>query len=301
MTMKKSCGTILILLGIFVFFPVCSSSLNNPDPVLAGNQTAVGITIEPIPVHCVNDSFNLTGTTGLPAGTALRVSVYRGSYNPGIQPQKNPWYITIPEETSVIADSSGRNYWIYNLNTTGSYPDEYIVYIEPYAGVNVQAYAIFTLNTTCSPENYPEGSITIHPIGDHSAGDVFDVTGTSALPSDEEYLVEVYSADHMLGPRGINQSGSAGVIHGTNGTTGEKTWRFTVDTSDYRQDQYIFIISSYHFNVQAQLPFNVSGRPSGSTPAKSQGPHPGTSAPVPVMIPLIAIIFMGSLRKIADR
>jgi hypothetical protein len=119
-----------------------------------GNLTAAELSIDRIPTHCVNDTFNISGTTSLPAGTKLRVTVIRGSYNPGIPPQRNPWYNKLKKEIRVVTDSQRGNVWVYALNTTGSYPDEYLLTIEPYAEENVNATAIFNLQEICNaPEN----------------------------------------------------------------------------------------------------------------------------------------------------
>ncbi len=138
-----------------------NSSMNST----MGNLTRPSLIIDKISVHCVNETFNVTGTTNLPTGTRLRVTVYRGSFNPGIPPQRNPWYDALKKEIRVVNDSQQGNIWIYTLNTSGSYPDEYIVTVEPYIGIDVNATAIFNLNQTC--ENGSNAVIqksTPHPV-----------------------------------------------------------------------------------------------------------------------------------------
>jgi len=142
----------LVFMVFFLVLPMHLLALDNQDsPVnnTMGNLTGPFLTINKIPVHCVNETFNVTGTTSLSSGTRLRVTVSRGSFNPGFPPQRTPWYDTLKKEIRVVNDSQKGNIWIYTLNTSNSYPDEYIVTVEPYVGNDVNATAIFNLNDTC--------------------------------------------------------------------------------------------------------------------------------------------------------
>jgi len=128
-----------------------------------GDLTDLLLSIDSIHTHCVNDTFDISGTTSLPAGTKLRVTVTRGSYNPGIPPQRNPWYDALKKETRVVADPQRGNVWVYTLNTTGSYPDEYILTIEPYVGNDVNATAIFNLQEICNASENTADTTKITP------------------------------------------------------------------------------------------------------------------------------------------
>lgn len=121
------------------------------------NLTRPVLTIDEIAARCINETFAITGTTNLPAGTRLRVTVYRGSFNPGIAPQRNPWHDALKKEIHVESDPLRGNFWTYILNTTGSYPDEYLVTVEPYAGEDITATAFFRINETCDDDG---GSVT---------------------------------------------------------------------------------------------------------------------------------------------
>jgi hypothetical protein len=145
----------LAILVFFLMVPVPSSAIDSRGP-LPGNVTSTPVLfIDNIPVHCVNELFTITGSTSLPAGTRLRVSIGRGSDNPGIPPQKNPWYDALQKETRVVPGLQQENTWTYTLNTSGSYADEYLVTVETYIGNEVNATAIFNLDETC---NTPGGA-----------------------------------------------------------------------------------------------------------------------------------------------
>lgn len=104
------------------------------------------ITIDPISSRCVNESFNITGTTSLPSGSELQIEIYRGSYNPGINPFENPWYDHIGNKTKVTYDETRGTIWSYTLNTTGSWPDEYLFYVVFIEDETVQNVSIFNLD-----------------------------------------------------------------------------------------------------------------------------------------------------------
>lgn len=155
--------TFLFIIVSFLLLPTQSLAWEKQDlsmDSMYGNLTAAELSIDRIQTHCVNDTFNISGTTSLPAGTKLRVTVIRGSFNPGIPPQRNPWYDELKKETRVVPDSQRGNVWVYTLNTTGSYPDEYLLTIEPYAGEKVNATAIFNLQEIC---NASENAVNLTP------------------------------------------------------------------------------------------------------------------------------------------
>jgi hypothetical protein len=153
--MKFSSQVFLVFMVFFLVLPMHSHALDNQKSSpnsMRGNLTGPTLFINKIPVHCVNEIFNVTGTTSLPAGIRLRVMVYRGSFNPGIPPQRNPWYNGLQKEVRVVPGMQQENTWTYVLNTSGSYPDEYLVTVEPYAGENISATAIFRINETCDAD-----------------------------------------------------------------------------------------------------------------------------------------------------
>ena len=171
-------------LGIMVFllaFSMHSHALDNQKSFTnstMGNLTGPVLTINKIPVHCVNETFNVTGTTSLSSGTRLRVSVYRGSYNPGIPPQRDPWYDRLQKEIPVVCGLQQENTWTYSLNTSGSYPDEYSITVEPYEGNDVYATAIFNLDCTCSPGDSFTGKTRNTHVPVHSSQVVTTVSPT---------------------------------------------------------------------------------------------------------------------------
>jgi WD40 repeat protein len=83
-------------------------------------------------------------------------------------------------------------------------------------------------------------SITIDPIGWHSAGEPFLITGTTLLPADHEILIEVITADfmsHRSQPREF--FGQTGTMRSTTGPDGVGRWEYPVNTSGWIPDRYL--------------------------------------------------------------
>lgn len=161
---------IFVLVGVLCFVSVCSAIPENSTfefPAI-DNQTPI-ITIDPFSDRCVNDTFTIRGRTNLPAGTDLLINVYRGSYNPGIPPQRDPWYDHIPGRTVVIGNPQG-NLWSYSLNTAGSYPDEYLFYVKLSWNETVQVMTIFNLSSSCSSSNSSPSVTTTIPSSPQPTG-----------------------------------------------------------------------------------------------------------------------------------
>ena len=163
--MRNNYRIFITFLGILILIPALTGVLPDTGGIQSGgtgNASQEIISINPISSHCVNDSFPVSGNTSLPAGTSLRITIRRGSFSPGIPPQQNPWYDMVPRETTVTAgEGQAANEWTYLLNTTGSYPDEYLVYVEPYSSENIRAVLIFELNATCNSGIFPKETVKI--------------------------------------------------------------------------------------------------------------------------------------------
>lgn len=168
--MKEQYRIFPVFIGILLLFCACPY-VTGSETVITNNTPGILkdeiISIDTITPRCVNDVFTVSGTTNLQPGTALRVTIERGSFNPGIPPQGDPWYVHLQKEIRVTADPVRGNVWKYDLNTTGSYPDEYLFFIEPYEKKDARAMAIFELRTSCS-----SGTVSASP------GNTFQVSDT---------------------------------------------------------------------------------------------------------------------------
>jgi hypothetical protein len=230
------------------------------------NSASVGngiLFIDPVGDHVVGENFFINGTAILPAGIDLTISIYRGSFNPGIPPQRDPWYDHIPTMVLVKYYNKTGNIWSYAVNTTGSYPDEYLVSVKYPRDSTMNATAIFHLvpvgeNTKGGSGAPDKNVITIDPIPLHHQYESFTISGTTNLPPGDELLVEVYSANHTLGPRATDLSGAVGVVKVRDGSEGKNSWYFTVNSTDLKPDDYKVIVTSYRHESGNDTLFSVS-------------------------------------------
>jgi PKD repeat protein len=120
----------------------------------------------------------------------------------------------------------------------------------------------FTVNLTVTG---PEGASTksrpsfIHvgepffiyadPIEVHSVGEKFTLAGTTNLPVGEEldYYVGT-SSFNPGGPRFGNPSNASGTALIVTGNSGNSSWSFTLDTKEFRPDEYLVDLRSTTFN-----------------------------------------------------
>jgi hypothetical protein len=105
--------------------------------------------------------------------------------------------------------------------------------------------------------------ITIDPVSDHTIGDKFNITGTTNLPAGEKILVEIISSRYKPGSQCQCSDfgyGATGTIQITEGSNGMNRWVFMVDTSYFKPDEMIVIVTTTGKNeVTAHTSFNISG------------------------------------------
>jgi hypothetical protein len=244
------------------------------------------LSIEPVGDHAVGDLVLIHGTASLPAATELNIRIYRGSYSPGIPPQADPWYDHIPTTVRVNYNNKTVNVWSCEVNTTGSYPDEYLVLVECPRDSTVNATAFFHLvpaHATATGIATNAYVITIDPITTPVRNGSFTIAGTTDLPPGDELLVEVYSPNRTLGPRGTDYSGAVGVVKVREGVQVKNTWSFEVNSSDLKPDDYQVTVNSYRYGTGNDTYFSVLPE-ENNNPAAS----PTRPASLPVMIPAAA-------------
>ncbi len=151
----------------------------------------------------------------------------------------------------------------------------------------------FTVNLTVTG---PEGTSTksrpsfIHigepffisnaPVGVHSVGETFSITGTTNLPAGEDldYYV-MTSSFNPGGPRFGNPSNASGTARVVSGNSGNNSWFLTLDTKEFRPDEYLVDLRSTTFNdVYGSFVFTLV---KGKIPSVTSPP----ASPVPPTIP----------------
>ena len=103
-----------------------------------------------------------------------------------------------------------------------------------------------------------EPVISIDPIGDRHVGDKFMITATTNLAVDDEVHFEIYPSSFKpkLNNRG-GFTGATGTLNVTKGDLGLNKLAFNIDTTEFRPDEYIVIVSSLLPKMTANAIFNV--------------------------------------------
>jgi len=129
-------------------------------------------------------------------------------------------------------------------------------------------------------------TINIPPITQHMTGDKFTVSGTTNLAVGDNILVNIISSSFQ--PTDKSQSGAfsgvggnASVVAGSSGAL--NTWSFSVDTSNFKADEYLFTASSVETSASSSTTFNVIPY---ATPTPTPVPTPVLTVATPIATPI---------------
>ena len=129
------------------------------------------------------------------------------------------------------------------------------------ASALVQAISSQNVDDTFATASFfvSEPSAFINPIGTHSVGDRFTISGNTNLAVGDQLLVEIYSSS--FNPTSKQQSGeffgATGVVSVVTGTGSYNQWSFNVDTSTFKPDEYVVQVSGMLVDVTGSATFNV--------------------------------------------
>jgi len=158
----------------------------------------------------------------------------------------------------------------------------------------------------------------INPIGDHTVGDNFTISGSTNLAVGDNLMVEITSASFK--PTSKTQdnafSGAAGMVKVVPGSGGYNRWSFDADTSAFSPDEYIVTVNgidahatgSTTFNVlpgkvttpdTPQVPIVITPPATPVTPMTPVPPAttPTQKSPLPIVTGIVALVIMFVIRK----
>ncbi|MFA6361911.1 PKD domain-containing protein [Methanoregula sp.] len=129
--------------------------------------------------------------------------------------------------------------------------------------------------------------IQADPVGIHSVGDTFAITGTTNLPlgEDLEYAV-LTSTFNPGGPQFGNPSNQTGTTRVVRGNASNGSWSFVVDSAGFRPDEYLVNLhSSTYTDVEGNtLVTLVKGKYSAPAPSATPRQTPGEDVTEPVNV-----------------
>jgi trimeric autotransporter adhesin len=189
---------------------------------------------------------------------------------------------------NVINQQLGSGTSIFQLGKSGNLqsPDAASALMRAISSQNIDdtfATAAFSV----SPPN-----AIINPVGTHTVGEKFAVTGSTNLAVGDNLQVDVYSSSFK--PTGKNQdsafSGASGVVQVQPGSNGLNAWSFSVDATGFKPDEYIVAVKGITQDVSGSATFTVVDATPTTKPILSPTPEitaiPTTSM---ITVPVSAI------------
>jgi len=123
----------------------------------------------------------------------------------------------------------------------------------------------------------------IDPVGEHTVGEKFSITGTTNLAAGDDLMVEVYSSS--FAPTGKGQpgefSGKSGIAKVQPGAGGANYWSFDIDATTFRPDEYIVNVRAVNQQVTGTSTFRI-------VPYRVQTMPPTTTSIAPTTLPVPA-------------
>jgi hypothetical protein len=177
---------------------------------------------------------------------------------------------------NVINQQLGGGMTIFQLGQAGSLqsPDAASALMRAINSQNVDD-TFATASFSISPPD-----AIINPVGTHTVGEKFAVTGFTNLAVGDNLQVDLYSSSFK--PTGKNQdstfSGASGVVQVQPGSNGLNSWSFSVDATGFKPDEYIVTVKGITQDVSGSATFNVVD----ATPTTTSMP---SATPVITVIP----------------
>jgi trimeric autotransporter adhesin len=131
--------------------------------------------------------------------------------------------------------------------------------------------------------------IRIVPIGNKQIGDKFTITSSTNLAVDDEINVEIYSSSFKPTEKSVSGefSGATGTVKVAKGDVANKII-FEVDTSTFKEDEYIVMETAITVDASGSSVFDVQGMavPTTITPSQSNVTVKNITLPTPVPTPI---------------
>jgi hypothetical protein len=139
-------------------------------------------------------------------------------------------------------------------------------------GILVLAVLLCGCTQTLSPAAIPNDTVqpitsppvnsslwmTINPVGDIHIGDPIKISAATSLPENTEVTYQVYgSSTHCLKYRCTSNGEAVGITRVRRGQGGINATSFEVNTSEFRPDEFIILLSVENPAVSATALFNV--------------------------------------------
>ncbi len=224
---------------------------------VAGNGTEY-ISVDPVSDKSQGDKFTITGTTSLPAGKELQVTVYALSFE--TQTSDTGEFSGAVGGVDVVAETGGTNTWSMDLDTTSFVPMEYLVNVSVFTGdvsngdfstsgpVGRTTFMLHQAPGTSAspgPARAVAGGILIDPIHDTPQGSRLAVSGKTNLSVGTDLLVRIIpvtmAAGQITGDFQTTENSAVTTV--TRGTGENNLFSVSLDTQLLSPAEHIVIVS----------------------------------------------------------
>jgi len=174
-------------------------------------------------------------------------NTYSGQSNAG---QKSVVYTDSPTNPGIFPQMQNGVPNLQNFNGTSDFT---LTGQNALQGTNAAQALITAINSPNVDDSYTKLQflvetpvITVTPIGDHSVGDKFTITGTTNLAVGDNVLFTVRSSSFQPTDKtqGAAFAGASGTVQVTQGTNGLNAISFPVDASTFKPDEYLVTATS---------------------------------------------------------
>jgi hypothetical protein len=322
------------------FLAILIVPLANANDANATPVTAPFIVIDPIGNHAIGDVFYINGTTNLPVTENLMMDITT-EFRMAMKNSPPRTYLDVGvNDIPVISSSSGNpeiNHWSANITDTVKklVNDKYCVSVRSSRNNSIVDGCVFfslvpsTNITTTSPQTTIQTPsqtqpttpfITIDPIGNHPAGDVFFINGTTNLPVTENLTMQISnyhlqmktSQEYTYRDFEVN---NIPVISRSSENPGINHWSVNVTDmlKESTNDKYCAGVSSQNYSILTGCQYFIVFTPTNitpspilqmtiqslssiqSTPSQTTVPSTTQSSSLPVALPIVALFIMAVL------
>ncbi|MDE2519208.1 MAG: hypothetical protein O0W93_07340 [Methanocorpusculum sp.] len=202
------------------------------DAAAAANDA--WITIDPIQQPQTDEPYIITGSTNIPADTAIVLKIYRYDAALPTPDEKEMQNLPAAFTTTMVVDGDDtvRN-WSVNGPNPKSMPAGNYGYI-------AAARLMYDEDNLLAVASLPKPDIwaAVYPIPYRTVGDAIRISGTTNIPEGETVRIEVVTA--ASGKKSVFQQ-DATIASGDDGTN---TWTMVIDTAGFSPGMYAVTLSS---------------------------------------------------------
>lgn len=225
-----------------------STTVQTPTVCSTPENGSYWIDLDPIENVTWGDTFCVNGTTNIPVGEQLLVTITTNSFTPAGDTRENPTPKIVKITSGNQCDNLISSCFIGSNNSIFDINKEYVIGVsslDPNRTIYSALKFNFVKNMTIVP------FIKIDKIGNHSNGEVFIINGTTNVPVTETLSMDIINSEYMEHPHMKNENTTSiwVSIHNISITfnqSNENRWSVNVTDSVKPLSRGEYLIDVYH-------------------------------------------------------